>query len=468
MPAITGDAGVRPGDAAAALDGVVPRWVVAPGSVDELGRVVALAHEERLAVVPRGSGSAMALGHPVRRADVLVDLGRLTGIVEYNADDLTVTVQAGATLAALADLLRPRGQLLPLDPPGGAGRTLGGVAATGESGPLRARYGTMRDLLLGVRFVQADGIVTWGGSKVVKSVTGYDVPKLMVGALGTLGILAELTLRLHPVPAFQRTFVGAFPTAEAAQDFLASLVDSPLQPNRVEWLNATAARSWGVDGAAAAVALSIGSVEAAVRDQEARSGELARGAGGTWRPVGEDLWQHHPGISPRGLEGVVLRVATLASHLARTARDIEDVVGRIAPAAAVAVWGCAPLGVLRAQILGASARESAALVARLRELVAPVDGSVVVERAPAAVRAAVDPWGPVAPDALALMRAVKREFDPQARPQPRALRGWPVTPRPGRASTSCASACTAASVFRSARPIASSARRWTPRAGGSI
>jgi glycolate oxidase FAD binding subunit len=411
--AIVGEAAILPAHTAAALDGVVPRWVVAPGSVAELGQVVGLAHDERLAIAPRGGGSAMALGHPPRRADVVVDLGRLNAIIEYNPDDLTVTAQAGVTLEDLAGPLRPRGQFLPLDPPGGGRRTLGGIAATGESGPLRARYGTMRDLLLGVRFVQADGLITWGGAKVVKSVTGYDIPKLLVGSLGTLGIIAELTVRLHPVPASEHTSVAAFPNAEAAQAFVAALVDSPLQPSRVEWLNAVAARSWGVAHAAAAVAISVGSVEEAVRAQEARIGGLARAAGGDWRPVGGGLWRQHTEAPPARPEAIALRVATLASHLAETVRAIEDAVARTAPASAVAVWGCAPVGVLRARVLGAGSREGAGLVARLREVIARVDGSVVVERAPASVRAAIDPWGPVAPEALALMGAVKRQFDPE-------------------------------------------------------
>jgi glycolate oxidase FAD binding subunit len=412
---IVGDHAVRPGEDGGLVDGVVPRWVVAPGSVAELSRVVALAHDERLAIVPRGSGNALALGHPIRRADVVVDLGRMAEVIEYNPDDLTATVQAGALLEGLAALLRPRAQCLPLDPPGGARRTLGGLVATGASGPLRLRYGTMRDLLLGVRFVQADGIVTWGGAKVVKSVTGYDVPKLMVGALGTLGVLAELTLRLHPAPACERTSLAAFASADAAQVFVAAVVDSPLQPSRVEWLNALASQPWGVTDAAASVAISIGSVEEAVRTQEARIAELARGAGGAWRPVDEPMWWHHGQageIAPSRPDAISLRVASLASHLAETVQGIEDSVGRMAPSAAVAVSGCAPLGVLRAHILGADARQGAALVARLREVVAPVGGTVVVERAPGALREVIDPWGPVAPDAFALMRAVKRQFDP--------------------------------------------------------
>src|SRR5262249_20866059 len=146
-----------------------------PSSTDETAAAVALAAAERLAIVPRGSGTTLAQGTPLARADLVLDLSRMDRIVEYNPDDLTATVQAGVTGAALATALGVRGQMLALDPPEVARRTLGGLVATNASGPLRARYGTLRDLLLGVRFVQADGVVTWGGSKVVKSVTGYDV-----------------------------------------------------------------------------------------------------------------------------------------------------------------------------------------------------------------------------------------------------------------------------------------------------
>jgi len=251
--------------AAAAVDGVRPRWVAAPATLEQLSQVLALARQEELAVTPRGSGSSLEQGCPPPRLDLVVDLRRLDAVVEHNPDDLTISVQAGMTAGALAARLAEHRQALPLDPPGWNSRTLGGITATQASGPLRMRYGTMRDLLLGVRFVQADGVVTWGGAKVVKSVTGYDVPKLMVGALGTLGILAELTLRLHPAPACERTSLAAFPSADAAQAFVAAVVDSPLQPNRVEWLNGMASRPWGVTDAAASLAISIGSVEVAVR-----------------------------------------------------------------------------------------------------------------------------------------------------------------------------------------------------------
>ena len=182
----------------ATADGRAPRWVVRPSTLQDAARVVALARDENLAVVPHGGGHAQALGFLPERVDLVLDLGGLDAIVEHNPEDMTATVQAGVTAGALATRLAAHRQSLPLDPPGWSGRTIGGIAATGASGPLRMRYGTMRDLLLGVRFIQADGVLTWGGSRVVKSVTGYDVPKLLVGSLGTLAVLGELTLRLHP------------------------------------------------------------------------------------------------------------------------------------------------------------------------------------------------------------------------------------------------------------------------------
>ena len=162
--------------------------------------MIALAAAEGLAVAARGSGSALDLGAPPARLDLVLDLSRLTGILEYVPADMVATAQAGVTLDALSRELGKHGQMLALDPYGGGSRTVGGVIATNASGQRRFRYGTGRDLLLGARFVQADGTATWGGSKVVKSVTGYDVPKLLVGSLGTLGVLVEATLRLHPMP----------------------------------------------------------------------------------------------------------------------------------------------------------------------------------------------------------------------------------------------------------------------------
>src|SRR5581483_9731585 len=252
-------------------------------TVEQLAAVMALASEEALAVAPRGGGHATTLGGVPARLDLVVETRLLDRIVEDRPEDLVVTVEAGITAGALARHLAARRQLLPVDPTAWSTRTLGGMVATNASGPLRCRYGTLRDLLLGVRFVQDDGVLTWGGARVVKSVTGYDVPKLMVGALGTLGVLAELTLRLHPAPEAEGTGIARFAGVGPAREFVALVLDSSLQPNRLEILDAAAQRACGLGGEGVAVAVGIGSVPAAVAVQGERVRALATALGGEVR-----------------------------------------------------------------------------------------------------------------------------------------------------------------------------------------
>jgi len=408
LAAVVGADGVRDDDAAlaaAAIDGLTPRWLAAPSTPEQVAQLLALAHEERLAVLPRGSGAALEQGRPPRRLDLLLDLRRLASVVEHNPDDLTISVQAGMTAGTLAARLAPHRQALPLDPPGWSTRTLGGIAATQASGPLRLRYGTMRDLLLGVRFVQADGVLTWGGARVVKSVTGYDVPKLMVGALGTLGVLVELTLRLHPVPDAESSSLAMFRSPAAAQEGVALLLDSSIQPSRLEMLDDRALAACGLPVAAAALAISIATVEPAVRAEETALAALVTRGGGRVEPLGGSFW-HLYGRTLAAAGGVTLRIGTLPSRLAATFAEIRSALG------AAAVSGCGALGALRVRVEGGDVTALARGIERLRGFVADGDGGVMIERGPAALRAAIDPWGPVPAPALAVMRAIKQEFDP--------------------------------------------------------
>ena len=399
--------------AGAAVDGVTPRWVVHATATEQVSAVLALASEESLAVVPRGSGSALDLGNPPVRVDIVLDLGGMDRVLEDNPADLTASVEVGLTAGAFAARLATRRQWLPVDPPGGSLRTLGGLVATAAHGPLRARYGTLRDLLLGVRFVQADGVVTWGGARVVKSVTGYDVPKLMVGSLGTLGVLCELTLRLHPMPEAEATRLLTFGSVDAAAGFVARLLDSSLEPNRVEFLNGTALGRLGLEARIpAAVAVSVGSVEAAARAEGAAIEALAQAEGGQSAPHQGDFWEPYAAMIEDGGRVLTLHVSSLASQLAATVRSVERILAEVAPGEAVGLTGCAALGTLDV-LLGASALPIAArFVAQVRGAVAEVGGHAMLRRAPLAVRRAVDPWGPVEPGPMALMKALRDELDP--------------------------------------------------------
>lgn len=399
--------------AGAAVDGVRPRWLIRPTATDQVSAVLALASEESLAVVPRGSGSALDLGHPPSRVDVVLDLRGMDRVVDDNPDDLTACVEAGLTAGALAARLAPRRQWLPVDPPGGSARTLGGLVATGAHGPLRARYGTLRDLLLGVRFVQADGVVTWGGARVVKSVTGYDVPKLMVGSLGTLGVLCELTLRLHPRPSAEATQLLTFDSVDAATALVARLLDSSLEPSRVEFLNGGALGRLGLDGRLpAAVAVSVGSVEVAVRAESAAIEALARAEGGRSEPCQADFWDAYAAMIADGTGVLALHVSSLPSRLAATVRSVERILADLAPGEPAHLTGCAALGTLDVVLRESALPIAPRFVERVRGAVAEVGGHALLRRAPLGVRRAVDPWGPVEPGPMALMKALRDEFDP--------------------------------------------------------
>lgn len=395
----------RPALDAYRVDGAQPAWAARPGTVDEVSRLMALAAEERLAVAPWGSGTAMSLGHAPRRLDLVCDLGRLAAVLDYEPADLTVTVQCGISLEALRARLGEHRQFLPLDPAPGPLRSVGGVLATNASGPLRARYGTPRDLLLGIRFVQADGTLTWGGARVVKSVTGYDVPKLMVGALGTLGVLVEATLRLHPLPDAEATWLVACPGFESAAALFASILDSSLEPSRLELANGPA-----LDRQEATALVSVASAPEAVRAQGEALRALAHRVGGRPEPGASEVW----GRLARclGAADVLVKVAGLPSDAAALAGEVE----RLASGAGVRalVVGEAGNGVLHAGFEGRlpAERWDREVVAPLRARVAPAGGGVVVERAPRELKERLDVWGPPDAEALGIMRRLKSEFDP--------------------------------------------------------
>jgi len=396
-----------------AVDGLPPRWVAFPIRIEELSGLLRLASEEHLAVVPRGSGGRMGLGNLPVRVDLVVELSRLSELVEYAPDDLTVTVQAGMMLQALATRLAVRRQVLPMDPLVGSPRTLGGVLAVNDSGPLRLRYGTARDLLLGVRFVQADGTLTWGGAKVVKSVTGYDIPKLLVGSLGTLGILAELTLRLHPIPETEGHWLVSFSSVAQAGEFLASILDSSLQPSRLDLLNGDALRELGFPSTSAAVAVTVGSVADAVRSQGEALADIARRFGAERHTsIAPDFW-HGLGRLLTVEGGVLLKVATLPALSADRLSLIEALATSLGLRARVVAE--AGNGVLRSLLTGSLSVEDweRRVIVPLRERVAPEDGSVVVEAAPRALKERLDVWGPIEPSRLAIMKRLKAEFDSQ-------------------------------------------------------
>ncbi len=395
--------------AGSACDGREPRWVARPGSIDEVGRLLALASAERLAVAPRGSGSAVDLGNPPTQLDLVMDMTRLTSVLDYVPEDMVATVQAGLALDGLASVLGKHAQMLAIDPHGGGSRTIGGVLATNASGPRRFRYGTGRDLLLGARFVQADGTITWGGAKVVKSVTGYDVPKLLGGSLGTLGVIVEATLRLHPVPPDSGTWLLSFDAVERAGELLAEIMSSTLEPDRLAWVNGEALRRLGQPQAAAALAVSVATVAEGVKSQGAALASLGERTRGRTATLPETFWSS---LGEALAAPVVVKLAGEIVRLPVWAAEVERLATRHAETVSIAAE--AGNGILRAGVTGSMAPEvfTRDLLYPLRERLVAEGGSLVIERAPVALKRAVDVWGPVPESSLAVMKRLKTEFDP--------------------------------------------------------
>ncbi len=225
------------------IDGMVPDAAVEPATIGELQAVLSEAHSSKVTVIPIGGGTHRGAGNVPTSYDVALSLARLNRVLAYEPADLTVTVEPGLRLADLQATLGARGQFLPLDPPCDAGATVGGVLAVNASGPLRHAFGTARDWVIGMRVVHADGSSSKSGGRVVKNVTGYDMHKLHIGALGTLGVIAEVTLKVAPLPPAESTVVITCRSAAHASDLVLAAHDAGLALYCAELLSPPASQA---------------------------------------------------------------------------------------------------------------------------------------------------------------------------------------------------------------------------------
>src|SRR3989441_6606404 len=226
--ALAGNEYARSATAADGVAGVQPKLVVEPGTEGELAEILRLSSEAGVVVIPRGGGTKLEWGNSPARAGLILSTARMNEIIEHAWADLTVAVQAGCTIQRLQETLAQHGQRLALDPLWPEKATVGGVLSTNDSGALRLRFGALRDLIIGVTIALPDGTLASSGGKVVKNVAGYDLPKLVTGALGTLGVITRAVFRLHPLPRNTRSFSVATANAEEAQRFALGVQDSKL------------------------------------------------------------------------------------------------------------------------------------------------------------------------------------------------------------------------------------------------
>jgi glycolate oxidase FAD binding subunit len=416
--AICGPEQVRPAGEADSVAGVHPGLVVAPGTIHQAADVLRLAAEHDLAAVARGAGTKLDWGAAPSRVDVLVDTRRLAGVHYHAPGDLVATVGAGTPLGTVQQEVARSGQRVALD---GAtpDATVGGVLATNEAGPLRLTYGLPRDLLIGVQFVRADGVVAHSGGRVVKNVAGYDLGKLLCGSYGVLGLITTATFRLHPLPAGRVWVTRAVGSPLEVHELTAALLASPLAPTAVEVdlpadPAAPSPRQRGESAGAARGALSV-LLEGSQAGVAARAQAVVKLLGGDADADGDppQWW----GRYPFGRGDLALKLAAPVADLHAAVYALRDSAGAAAP-----VRGSAAAGVVYSALPGSMPAPKLALVLdAVRTTLLGRGGFCTVLYAPELLRESVDLWGAV--PGLPLMRRIKEQFDPRRSLAPGRLAG---------------------------------------------
>jgi glycolate oxidase FAD binding subunit len=419
------------------VDGKRPAAAIQAGSAAEVAEIVKFASAEKLAIVPCGARTKLGIGLPPLRYDLALDLTRLDRVVAYDPGDLTLSVEAGVRLGALAQTLSAHRQFLPLAAPFLNQTTIGGLIASGVDSPLRQFYGTARDFLLGLEFVTGEGITAKSGGRVVKNVTGYDLHKLMIGALGALGIITRLNFKTFPMPLHSRGFVARFPTAAPAFDLRNRITRSALTPLTLEIFSPHVAELFKNKAAAdcdpepmPAGVLSATewtlSTGYAGNDQVLERfavdlQRMAEEAGATGSAVlGDNLqpaWTRKREFIPIALASspaaVIFKISVLPARMAEILAVAQQAAEVNALPRAVMARG---VGIIYFAVLPAERNEETRqrvsyVAGAIHAACANLQGHSTVPWCPSEWKTSLQIWGPPRPDA-ALMQKLKQVFDP--------------------------------------------------------
>jgi len=400
------------------IDGLAPRAVVSPGSVEEISKLLAYANTEKLAVVPRGNGTKMAAGGIPKKLDVVLSMLKLNRITEHDVPNLSLSVEAGITLAQVQKTLTAtgKGSFLPLDPPYTEKATIGGVIATNGSGPRRYLYNTARDLLLGLKAVLPTGEIVAFGGKTMKNVSGYDMTKLMIGSWGALGVITEITTKLLPLPEASATLLASFDDLARAGALTRKILHSIFLPSAMELMDERAAGQLG-EKERYLVAFSLEGVGEAVDRQAADIGETAAREGAVETRIlrgDEDrvFWIRVRNFALASAAPVILKTNVVISKQ-------MEVLGAYEAMARAAGIGCAFMGhagngIVTSHILDYDEANTGPLVELIGRFTAEAvkyEGNLVLEAGPRELKEKVNVWGQPRSDE-GVMRRLKETVDP--------------------------------------------------------
>ncbi len=393
IESIVGADHLRAATPADSVDGVAAERVVEPANGEEAARVLRTANSAGIAVCPRGGGSKMGWGNPPQRADLVLSTARMNQVVEHAWADMTVTVEPGCTIRQLQDTLGQHGQRLALDPLWPERATAGGILATNDSGFLRVRFGSLRDLIIGITVALPDGTLAKSGGKVVKNVAGYDLPKLITGSLGTLAVIAQAIFRLHPKPKNTRTISFAAASPDALNKLMLGAQDSQMAFTGLQFRAGS--------GASPELDIRFAGTEAGIETQVRQARKLA--AGSRELESRDEVWRTGQALWDSAGNSIVAKVSILPANLAKLCGFAE---------ASKLQWSLAvqAVGIGWLKLSG----DEGALVAgvnAIRAELGKAGGSLVCYGCPPALKAKLDVWGPTG-DSHFLMRRVKAQFDP--------------------------------------------------------
>ena len=398
LEAIVGREYLRPASPSDAIDGVQPLGVVAPGTAQEVAKVLRQCSSAGLAVVPRGGGTKLWLGNRPKKADLILSTERLNRVIEHAWGDMTATVEAGCTIDSFQQTLKKHGQRLAADPLWPQAATVGGLLATAESGTLRIRYGAIRDLVLGVEMALPDGSVIKAGGKVVKNVAGYDLNKLVIGSLGTLGVITRAVFRLHSIPVAQATYSTVLNTASEANKVVLAILDSQLVYTGLQ-VRAQAAGEYVID-------VRFEGIPESLQDQYNKLSRVANG-----RPFSEctgEVWTTRQNLFLNAGSSVICKCSVLPAQIGSLCDAVFRQAESAQLAATLVVQGT---GVGEARLDPSRQQPLAEVLKALRSELDRLQGTLIVEQCPVSMKEGLDVWGTLK-DTLPLMRQIKAKFDP--------------------------------------------------------
>lgn len=373
-----------------------------PTTTVELAELVTIAQQERTPLQVVGNSTKIDWGGLVTGATKVVTTKKLDRLIAHAVGDLTVTVEAGMTLQQLQTILATAGQFLPLDPAYPDRATIGGIIATADTGSLRHRYGGVRDLLLGISFIRADGKIAKAGGRVVKNVAGYDMMKLFTGAYGTLGILTEVTWRVYPLPSASGTVIltGA---VDRLKEVAKILLASTLTPISIDVVSTAFSQQLEISNSPSLI-VKFATVAESIAQQSAHLLTIGKGLGlkgGMWQGEQEQQLWHGIQIGIWGKESIGCKIGAKPTSAVETIDFLDRLTSNHA------------LGVIHlASGIGACTLKDISQILLLRSQCEQASGFLSVLQAPIGIKQQIDVWG-YRGNALPLMQAIKSQFDPQ-------------------------------------------------------